>query len=127
MPVSCRTHPHARRLRRDATDVEQRFWLAVRDRRLAGYKFRRQASIGPFVVDFLRVQRRLIVEIDGGQHGSEADRRRTTYLEDAGYRVLRFWNNEMLESPEGVLASVIMALDPPGPPSPNPLPPAGEG
>ena len=81
MPISRRTNPHARRLRRDATDVEQRFWLAVRDRRFGGYKFRRQASIGPFVVDFFWVSCRLIVELDGGQHGDAGDQRRTALLE----------------------------------------------
>jgi very-short-patch-repair endonuclease len=127
VPVHRRTSPHARRLRSQATDVEQRFWLAVRDRRLGGYKFRRQASIGPFVVDFLCVERRLVVELDGGQHGGEDDRRRTEFLERADYRVLRFWNNDVLENEEGVLLTVLAALEGAGPPSPNPLPPAGEG
>ena len=127
MPVTRRTNPHARTLRRNATDVEQRFWLAVRDRRLAGRKFRRQASVGPYVVDFLCVDARLIVELDGGQHGGEPDRHRTAWLENEGWRVLRFWNNDVLENFEGVLSIVAAALSEASPPSPNPLPPAGEG
>ena len=111
--------------------MEQRFWLAVRDRRLGGFKFRRQATIGPFVVDFLCVERRLIVELDGGQHGDKADRRRQAWLEAQGYRVLRFWNNEVLGNWEGVLEVVLSALmEAPAAsvePSPNPLPRAGEG
>lgn len=121
-----RTNPHARRLRREATDVEQRFWLAVRDRRLAGFKFRRQATIGPFIVDFLCIERLLIVELDGGQHGDEADAARTRFLEARGYRVIRFWNNDVADNWQGVLETVSAALIT-APPSPNPLPPVGEG
>lgn len=121
-----RTNPHARRLRREATDVEQRFWLAVRDRRLAGFKFRRQATIGPFIVDFLCIERLLIVELDGGQHGDEADAARTRFLEARGYRVIRFWNNDVADNWQGVLETVSAALIA-APPSPNPLPPVGEG
>ena len=118
-----RTNPHARRLRRDATDVEQRFWLAVRDRRLGGFKFRRQVTIGPFVADFACIERRLIVELDGGQHDQEADAARTTYLEGLGWRVVRFWNNDVVENWEGVLQVVLVELNK----SPHPLPHAGEG
>ena len=130
MPIR-RANPHARRLRREATDVERRFWLAVRDRRLDGFKFRRQATVGPFVADFLCVERRLIVKLDGGQHGDEADRRRQAWLEAQGYTVLRFWNNDVLENWEGVLEVVLSTLTAlPAAyvgPSPNPLPQAGEG
>ncbi|OQW48056.1 MAG: DNA methylase [Proteobacteria bacterium SG_bin6] len=110
MPIG-RTNPHARRLRRDATDVEQRFWLAVRDRRLGGFKFRRQVTIGPFVADFACIERRLIVELDGGQHDQEADAARTAYLEGLGWRVRRFWNNEVVENFEGVLQVVLAELN----------------
>lgn len=119
MPIG-RTNPHARRLRRDATDVEQRFWLAVRDRRLAGFKFRRQVTIGPYVADFACIERRLIVELDGGQHDAGADAARTSYLEGLGWRVVRFWNNEVVENFEGVLEVVRAELM--NKPSPNPLP-----
>jgi len=109
MPIG-RTNPNARRLRRDATDVEQRFWLAVRDRRLGGFKFRRQVTIGPYVADFACVECRLIVELDGGQHGEEADVARTAYLEGLGWRVVRFWNNEVVENFAGVLEVVLAEL-----------------
>ncbi|MBX9881814.1 MAG: DUF559 domain-containing protein [Sphingomonas sp.] len=122
MPIG-RTNPNARRLRRDATDVEQRFWLAVRDRRLGGFKFRRQVTIGPFVADFACIERRLVVELDGGQHDQEADAARTAYLEGLGWRVMRFWNNDVVENWEGVLQVVLAELNK----SPHPLPHAGEG
>ena len=109
-PVRRQISPHAARLRRDQTDVEQRFWLAVRNRRLDGFKFRRQATIGRYIVDFLCVEAMLIVELDGGQHSEEADAARTRFLEDIGYRVIRFWNNDVIENFEGVLETVVMAL-----------------
>ncbi|MFX8211183.1 endonuclease domain-containing protein, partial [Acinetobacter baumannii] len=90
--------------------VEQRFWLAVRDRRLGGFKFRRQATIGPYVVDFLCVEVKLIVELDGGQHGGADDQRRTDCLERRGDRIIRFWNNEVIENFEGVLETVRVEL-----------------
>lgn len=124
MPAIGATNPHARRLRRDATECETRVWLAIRDRRLGGFKFRRQATIGPFIVDFLCVERRLIVEIDGGQHDAARDAPRTTYLEARGYRVMRFWNNDVVENFDGVAKAILAALHTP---SPNPLPHAGEG
>ena len=124
MPPIGATNPHARRLRRDATECETRVWLAVRGRRLAGVKFRRQATIGPFVADFLCIEHRLIVEIDGGQHDAEVDAARTAYLEARGYRILRFWNNDVIDNLDGVLSAIAVALHTP---SPNPLPHAGEG
>lgn len=86
--------------------MERKFWSRVRNRQFEGYKFRFQASIGPFVVDLLCASKRLIVELDGGQHSVEADRRRTAYLEAEGYTLLRFWNNEVVENIDGVLQSV---------------------
>jgi len=131
VPAIRPTHPQARRLRRDATDAETRFWLEVRDRRLGGFKFRRQATIGSYVVDFLCAECRLAVEIDGGQHGEEVDRKRTASIEGSGYRLIRFWNNDVLGNIDGVLRIVLQALNAaqrqPDAPSPNPLPQAGEG
>jgi very-short-patch-repair endonuclease len=125
------TNPHAKALRRNATDVERRVWNAVRNRQLDGFKFKFQATIGPFVVDFLCAQKRLVVELDGGQHSPEADRRRTQYLKGAGYIVLRFWNNDVVENLDGVLQTISARLaalpDFHVAPSPNPLPQAGEG
>lgn len=110
MAVERSISPHARRMRRDATDAEVRFWLAVRGRRLGGHKFRRQVTIGPFVVDFLCASGRLVVELDGGQHSVAGDRARTAWLEARGYRVVRFWNDEVLGNMDGVLEVVLREL-----------------
>jgi very-short-patch-repair endonuclease len=90
----------ARRLRRDATDVERILWFALRDR-LSGWKFRRQHPIGRRIVDFACPERKLAIELDGGQHAlrEQADERRSIELTKRGYRVLRFWNNEILDNP----------------------------
>ena len=87
----------ARQLRRDQTDAEQRLWARLRDRQLYGAKFRRQHPIGPFVADFCCAQRKLVVELDGGQHAEEAasDEKRSRFSEVQGYRVLRFWNHDV--------------------------------
>ena len=109
------TPSKARRLRRDQTAAEQQLWLRLRDRQLEGHKFRRQVPRGVFVVDFACLRRKLIVELDGGQHAdpaqSAADRERTARLETEGYRVLRFWNDEVLTNMEGVLAQIAEALE----------------
>ncbi|WP_375404755.1 endonuclease domain-containing protein [uncultured Sphingomonas sp.] len=105
-----RASPHAPRLRRERTEVEERFWQRVRDRRLEGYKFRFQSTVGPFVADFLCVDAKLIVELDGSQHDEIVDARRTAYLERCGYLVLRFWNNEVTQNMDGVLTVVLDAL-----------------
>ena len=93
----------ARRLRRTQTDAEALLWRHLRNRQFAGLKFRRQAPVGSYVVDFLCEDEKLIVELDGGQHSAEADRERTEQLERESYRVIRFWNNEVLGNVEGVL------------------------
>ena len=94
----------ARRLRRDATDAEKLLWRQLREC-LPAAKFRRQSPVGPYIADFLSFGPRLIVEIDGGQHATQAagDERRTRYLEGQGYRVVRFWNSEVLSNCDGVL------------------------
>lgn len=109
-PVRRQISPHAARLRRAQTDVERRFWSAVRDRQLGGYKFRRQVTIDRYIVDFLCVEAMLIVELDGGQHDAEVDRGRTIALEQRGYAIMRFWNNEVVDSPAAVLAAVLDAV-----------------
>jgi very-short-patch-repair endonuclease len=102
---------HATELRRNTTDAERRLWAALRDRRLAGYKFRRQHPIGPFIVDFACTRHGLIVEADGGQHQEDpCDARRTAWLESRGWRVLRFWNNDILANTEGVVSTILEAL-----------------
>jgi very-short-patch-repair endonuclease len=102
----------ARNLRRDMTEAEQRLWRMLRSPQTEGYRFRRQAPIGGFIADFVCHAARLIVEIDGGQHdpSSEAEASRTRFLEAEGYRVLRFWNNEVLGNPEGAHAAIGDAL-----------------
>jgi very-short-patch-repair endonuclease len=102
-----------RQLRRNATDAEMKLWFAVRDRRLAGFKFVRQKSIGPYVVDFLCRDRKVIVEVDGGQHAESAhDQVRDAYLASEGYSVLRFWNSDVLGNIDGVLQTILTSLNP---------------
>jgi adenine-specific DNA-methyltransferase len=125
-PVRRQISPYAHALRQAATDVEIRMWFALRDRRLEGWKFKRPATVGRYVVDVLRVEARLIVELDGGQHAPEWDPPRTAFLESRGHRVLRFRNHDEIENLDGVLASIRGALDEVRP-SPNPLPQVGEG
>jgi very-short-patch-repair endonuclease len=109
--VSASPVGRARTLRQDATDAERRLWLALRDRRLQGYRFRRQYPVGHFIVDFACTRYRLIVEADGGQHAANAaDRNRTAWLEGEGWRVLRFWNNDVLANTEGVVLAILREL-----------------
>jgi len=101
----------ARQLRLNQTDAERRLWAALRDRRLVGYKFRRQRPIGPFIVDFVCIEHKLVIEADGGQHAdNEADESRTAWLQGRGWRVLRFWNNEILANTRGVIETIAAAL-----------------
>jgi very-short-patch-repair endonuclease len=124
-----KTNPHARRLRREATDSERRLWYRLRNRQLGGFKFRQQETIGRCVADFACVESRLIVEADGGQHCEEFDRERTAYLNSLGWQVLRFWNNDILQQTDAVLETILRACNErcKGKPSPCPLPLAGEG
>jgi very-short-patch-repair endonuclease len=103
-----------RELRRNTTDAEMKLWFAVRDRRLAGFKFIRQKSIGPYVVDFVCRDRNLVVEVDGGQHAeSESDQIRDAHLASEGYRMLRFWNSDVLGNLDGVLETILASLNSP--------------
>ena len=111
-PVRRQTSRHASSLRRDATDAERLLWGSLRNRQLLGYKFRFQATVEPFVADFLCVEARLIVEVDGSQHSEDADAARTAALQARGYRILRFWNSEVLENLDGVLEAIAAALEP---------------
>src|SRR5262245_23507878 len=107
------------------TEAERRLWQILRLRQTDGRRFRRQVPIGGFIADFVCHQARLIVEIDGGQHdpASEAEASRTRFLEAEGYRVLRFWNNEVLDNPEGVRAAIGENLHPLTPTRIEPLTP----
>src|SRR5215510_1877441 len=116
----------ARRLRRQQTDAERILWFRLRNRRLGGWKFRRQMSLNGFVVDFCCPDARLVIELDGGQHGSRTkeDEDRTRDLEANGYLVLRFWNNDVMRNLDGVLEAILSTLErqAPEPPHPTPLP-----
>src|SRR5580704_2756915 len=102
----------ARRLRREQTDAESVLWQHLRGKRLNGAKFRRQHLIGDHIADFCCLKHRLIVEVDGGQHADEVekDAARTHHLEEHGFRVIRFWNDDVLKNIEGVLTSIEDAL-----------------
>ncbi len=121
MPKEPERIDRARELRRNMTDAERLLWRHVRRKQLAGAHFRRQRPIGPFIADFVCVERRLVVELDGGQHAERGDddARRTRFLEQRGYRVLRFWNNDVLSNIDGVLRVIAAALESP-PPQPSP-------
>ena len=125
----------ARRLRRDSTNAELRLWNKLRSRSIDGQKFVRQEPIGRYVVDFMCREKRLIIEVDGGQHNDSAeDSIRDQWLRDHNYRVLRFWNNEVMSNMDGVLEMIAAALAEAAPPDPasalsrggRPLPASGE-
>jgi len=115
----------ARGLRRRQTDSERVLWWQLRDRQLHHAKFRRQHPIGPYIVDFCCPEHGLVVELDGGHHAAQvqADARRTAFLRQRGYRVLRFWDHDVLGNREAVLQAIEQALIPP---HPSPLPPRRE-
>jgi very-short-patch-repair endonuclease len=116
-----------RHLRKNSTPVERMLWRYLRSRSLAGFKFVRQEPIGPYVVDFICRERRLVVEVDGGQHAeSRRDVERDRWLVEHRYRVLRFWNNEVLGNIEGVCETIFAAASAAAPRHPNPLPACGE-
>ncbi|MEA2988415.1 MAG: hypothetical protein QOG83_1126 [Alphaproteobacteria bacterium] len=107
-----KTARKVRRLRKIATDAETKLWLAVRDRRLGGFKFVRQEAIGPYVADLVCRERKLVVEVDGGQHAENVrDRARDAFLISEGYRVLRFWNHDVLQNINGVLETILLSLN----------------
>lgn len=115
-----------RDLRKNMTDAEKVLWQVLRGRQVSGLKFRRQHPFGDYILDFVCLENRLTIEVDGGQHGqrSEYDERRSQLLRNAGFRVLRFWNNEVLQNIEAVKEQIWMAVQS----HPLPRPPLeGEG
>ena len=115
----------AKALRNQATDAERHLWESLRAKRTGGMKFRRQQPLGPYVVDFVNFEARLVIEVDGGQHASaeEQDRERDAWLRGKGFRVLRFWNHDIFGNREGVLDVILREAS--VPPLPNPPPPGG--
>jgi len=130
-PLPAETIAFARGLRHDATNAEQRMWQLLRDRRLGGFKFRRQQPFPPYTVDFYCDAARLCIELDGGQHADDAarDARRDAFLQARGLRVLRFWNDAVLRETESVLGVVWDALheELPSSGAAGHFPPGGEG
>jgi len=103
----------ARNLRKNMTDAENRMWYYLRNRRLNGYKFVREKVIGKYIADFVCREKKLIIEVDGGQHMAAAayDNQRTKDLEAIGYQVVRFWNNEVHENIQGVMENILNLLE----------------
>src|SRR5262249_6943064 len=117
----------ARDLRRAMTEAEKKLWWQLRQLPLANSHFRRQAAIGPYFADFASHKCRVVIEVDGGGHGEARqaafDRKRSAYLKSRGYRVLRFWDNEVLQEIEGVMTLISEAVQESAPPPPAPPPP----
>ena len=125
------TKTRARALRKRLTEAERLLWRHLRNRELGGWKFRRQYPVGPYIVDFICVEKNVVIEVDGGQHAEneELDSQRSAYLNKMGYKVFRFWNNEVLQETEAVLRAIftVLANGKQNSPSPRPSPPLGEG
>jgi very-short-patch-repair endonuclease len=119
---------NARTLRSQQTEAEQLLWYHLRAHRFLGLKFKRQKPMGRYIVDFVCLEQRLIIEIDGGQHAEQVDydRRRDAWLRSHGFNVLRFWNSEVIQQLDEVLEQIRCTLVV-SPSPPSPLPQAGEG
>jgi very-short-patch-repair endonuclease len=125
----------AKHMRSAPTPAEHRLWQIVRAKRLEGWKFRRQAPIGPYMPDFVCHSAKLVVEVDGGHHCEEDDGKRDGWLRSQGFRILRFWNNDIFDNEEGVLTVILAALEASAAassrggrtPLPSPSPTRGEG
>jgi len=116
----------ARALRNSLTDAERHLWQRLRRKQINGFRFRRQVPLGRYIVDFVCFEARVIVEVDGGQHAEAAmhDRERDRWLSSQGFRVLRFWNNDVLRETDAVIEMIERALTQP---PPHPSPARGEG
>ena len=102
----------ARSLRRGLTDVERILWRALRDKQLGGHRFRRQHPIGRYIADFVCIEQKLVIELDGSQHQEQLDydKKRTDFLQSQGWLVLRYWNNDILNNLDGVLTTIAENL-----------------
>ena len=114
---SANARNRARSLRKSGPDAELRLWRLLRNRRLQQFKFRRQHPIGPYVVDFVCLEKSLVIEVDGGQHAQQIarDEQRTRVIKAAGCRVIRFWDNDVLKQPQSVLKVIYGELGCPSP------------
>jgi very-short-patch-repair endonuclease len=110
----------AKNLRKSSTNTENYLWLFLRNRQVEGIKFRRQEPMGRYIVDFVSYERKLVIELDGGQHviNNKKDKERDEWFQSQGYEVLRFWDNEVLKNKDGVVESIRNKLLPPHPASP---------
>jgi very-short-patch-repair endonuclease len=106
-PLPTRTRQRARELRQSGTDAERKLWYQLRAGRLNGLKFRRQHPIPPYIVDFYCEAKKLVVELDGSQHNEEVDRDRSRFLESRGLKILRYWDNEVLQQMDAVLEAIV--------------------
>ncbi|MEZ5460929.1 endonuclease domain-containing protein [Dokdonella sp.] len=120
-PLPTNTLRNSRNLRSELTDAERKLWSRIRARQLEGVKFRRQHPIPPYIADFCCIERRLIIELDGSQHNQRVDEARTRYLARSGWRILRFWDSEVLSQTDAVLEAIRNAVEK-SYPHPNPSP-----
>jgi very-short-patch-repair endonuclease len=123
VPLNKNLVQRSRQLRKKQTPEEQQLWRILRDRRFEGYKFRRQYVIGAFIADFCCIEKELVVELDGGGHSEgiqrQKDESKDFYLKEQGYKILRFWNNEVKRSKDAVLETILHSLSPSPRPSPS--------
>jgi very-short-patch-repair endonuclease len=132
-PISDFKRKAAKALRENTTTAEDMLWRHLRRIEVKGSHFRRQVPIGPYIADFACLKKRLVIEVDGSQHGNDVDSRRgevrTRWLNSEGYRVIRFWNNDVIDKTEAVLEAIynMIAVTPPRLPAAGDPPPRGEG
>lgn len=118
----------SRILRKNSTDAERVLWQRLRSRQLGGYRFRRQVPIGSYIADFVSLEAKLVIELDGGQHQEKRayDERRDRFIKNLGYRILRFWDTQIFKEIDAVLETIMRELES-ACPHPNLPPQAGEG
>jgi very-short-patch-repair endonuclease len=111
----------SRQLRKNMTDAEKKLWRGLRKNQINEHKFRRQFSLGKYIVDFVCLELKLIIEVDGGQHQDQStyDEKRDAWLRSQNFNVLRFWNNEVLQNFEGVIEKILYEMEQPAPPIPT--------